>query len=165
MKKATLTVLGFLACAGFAAAQNKQSGVGKCDGKPEVQHMVDVGDRAGHSLVLVKQTCTWTTPMETAGLKSKDYTVTVVSDTSGKNTQDRGYVVINMDNGDKAFVRFTGKGVLGAKEGDPGTGGGTWSYAGGTGKLRGLTGKGTYKSANNEDQIEGEWAIAETKKK
>jgi len=166
MKKTTLTVaLGLLACAGFAAAQTKQSGVGKCDGKPEVQQSVDVGDRAGHTITIVKQTCTWSTPMDTAGMKSKDYTIVVISDTSGKNTQDRGYVVSNMENGDKAFIRFTGKGTLPAKEGEAGTGGGTWTYSGGTGKLKGLTGKGTYTSANNEDQVEGEWSIAETKKK
>ena len=44
------------------------------------------------------------------------------------------------------------------------TGSGTWSYTGGTGKLKGLTGKGTYKSTGNaeaaEDQVEWEYSIA-----
>jgi len=146
--------------AGRAAAQNKITGDGKC-GKADQQGSVDVGDRAGHSLVLMKFSCTWATPFEMAGLKSKDYTGSVVSDFSSGKSQDRGYVVITMDNGDKAFVRVTGSGTR-AQDGS-GTGEGTWSYTGGTGKLRGLTGKGTYKSTGTadggQDHIEGEYSL------
>jgi hypothetical protein len=165
------TIVGLLLCiaglAGIASAQTKISGVGKC-GKPDIQQSVDVGDRAGHMLVLVKQSCTWTTPMEMAGLKSKTYTGAVVSDAAADKAQDRGYVVMVMENGDKAFVRFTGAAVF--KDGKPVSGEGTWSYTGGTGKLRGLTGKGTYKSTptadgGDEDQVEGDYSLpANTKK-
>jgi hypothetical protein len=45
----------------------------------------------------------------------------------------------------------------------PESGEGTWSFTGGTGKLRGLTGKGTYKSKTTagvgEDTVEGEYSI------
>jgi len=122
---------------------------------------MDVGDRTGHALAIVKFSCAWTTPLEMAGLKSKDYTGTISSDVSGEKSQDRGYVVINMDNGDKAFVRFTGSGTT-AKDGTS-SGAGTWSYTGGTGKLKGLTGKGTYKSTGNadgaQDHVEGEYTV------
>ena len=144
----------------IATAQTKTTGEGKC-GKPEQQQSIDVGDRAGHALALVKFSCTWTTPYEIAGLKTKDYTGTVTSDVNGGKGQDHGYVVITMDNGDKAFVRFTGSGTN-AKDGTT-AGEGTWSYSGGTGKLRGLTGKGTYKSTGNadgaQDHVEGEYAL------
>jgi hypothetical protein len=41
---------------------------------------------------------------------------------------------------------------------------GTWSFDGGTGKLKGLTGKGTYKTTTNADgtgsaEIEGEYKL------
>ncbi len=146
--------------ASIATAQTKITGDGKC-GKPDQQQSIDVGDRTGHALTLVKFSCTWTTPLEMAGLKSKDYTGTVSSDVSGGKSQDRGYVVITMDNGDKAFIRFTGSGTT-AKDGTS-SGGGTWSYAGGTGVLRGLAGKGTYTSTGNadggQDHVEGEYAL------
>lgn len=174
MKSTSLTLsFCLLGYAEFAAGQTKQSGVGKCDQKPEVQQMVEVGDRAGHVLGMVKQPCTWTVPLEMGGLKAKDYTIIVVADANGKgplNSQDRGYVVITMDNGDKAFARFQGKGTVSLQGGEPGAGEGTWFYTGGTGKLKGLVGKGTYKSATTkdhveEDHIDGEWSIAEAKKK
>src|ERR1022692_4322506 len=123
----------------MATAQTKISGDGKC-GKPDQQQSMDVGDRAGHALALVKFSCTWTTPLEMAGLKSKDYTGTVSSDESGEKGQNRGYVVITMDNGDKAFIRITGSGTT-AKDGAS-TGESTWSFPGGTGKLKGPPGKG-----------------------
>jgi hypothetical protein len=148
------------AAATFATAQTKHSGIGKC-GKPAKQEMIEVGDRANHALVIAQLTCSWSTAMEIAGLKSKDYTATVTSDSNSGKSQDRGYVVIVMDNGDKAFVKFQGAGTS-SKEGAT-TGGGTWSYAGGTGKLRGITGKGSYKSSGNadgiEDQVEGDYTL------
>ena len=165
------TTVGFLLCivglAGIAVAQTKTSGVGKC-GKPDTQQSVDVGDRAGHSLVIVKESCTWTTPMEMAGLKTKTYTVAVTSDATATKAQERGYVVTVMDNGDKAFVRFTGTDVI--KDGKPEPADGTWSYTGGAGKLKGLTGKGTYKSTPTadggaEDQVDGDYSLPGATKK
>src|SRR5437899_8218611 len=94
-----------LCLVGCAAAQTKVSGVGKCSAKPEAQQSVEVGDRAGHMLMLVKQTCDFTTPMEIEGLKGKSYTGVITSDVSGAKSTDRGYVVLTMDNGDKALVR------------------------------------------------------------
>jgi hypothetical protein len=161
MKK--LATIGFC-LAGLAAAQTatKISGTGKC-GQPEKQEVVEVGDRAGHSLVLIKGTCAWTTPIEMAGAKAKSYTVTLTSDVNGGKGTDRGYVVITMDNGDKAFVRITqGNATLG-KDGKPESGEGAWVYTGGTGKLKGLKGKGTYKSKSTadggEDTVEGEYTL------
>ena len=160
-RKGALLAFTFLTLtATVATAQNKITGDGKC-GKPDPQQSIDVGDRAGHALVLLKFSCTWTNPYEMAGLKAKDYTGTATSDVTGGKGQDRGYVVVTMDNGDKAFLRFTGSGTT-AKDGAS-TGEGTWSYTGGTGKLRGLIGKGTYKSTGNadgaEDHVEGEYTV------
>lgn len=159
--KITNLSIALLIVSGFtASAQTKQSGTGKC-GKPEKMEAVEVGDRTGHALAVMKNSCTWTAPLEMAGLKSKSYTAAISSERNGEKSQDRGYVVVVMENGDKAFVRVTGTGTS-PKDGST-TGMGTWSYTGGTGKLKGLTGKGTYTSKGNaeggEDQVEGEYAI------
>jgi hypothetical protein len=163
--KLKMLVLSFLftACAGVALAQTKISGVGTC-GKADAQHVIEAGDRAGHVLVAMQVSCTWTTAMEMAGLKSKTYTIAATSDSAGGTSQSRGYVVTTMDNGDKAYIRFQGTGT--SKEGGAHTGEGTWSYTGGTGKLKGLKGKGTYKSSGasadaTEDQVEGEYTLPE----
>jgi hypothetical protein len=163
--KLKMLVLSFLftACAGLALAQTKISGTGTC-GKADAQHVIEAGDRAGHVLVAMQVSCTWTTAMEMAGLKSKTYRVAATSDSAGGTSQSRGYVVTTMDNGDKAYIRFQGTGT--SKEGGAHTGEGTWSYTGGTGKLKGLKGKGTYKSSGatadaTEDQVEGEYTLPE----
>jgi hypothetical protein len=146
----------------LAPAQTKISGTGKC-GKPEGQpQMIEVGDRPGHVLVLAKQACAWTTPIEMEGVKAKTYNVAISSDASGGKSQDRGYVIVTMENGDKAFVRVQGAAMLN-KDGAPQSDEGTWSYAGGTGKFKGLKGKGTYKGKavadGFEDSIEGEYTL------
>ena len=173
MRNATLIFsLSLLGCPALTA-QARQSGIGVCDQKPEIQQIVEVGDRALHVVGIVKQNCHWTMPLEMAGLKAKDYTIIVMTDATGNgplNSQDRGYVVINMDNGDQAFARFEGKGTVSRQAGEPASGAGTWSYTDGTGKLKGLTGKGTYNGGINQDQVEeehiqGEWSISEPKKK
>jgi hypothetical protein len=163
--KSKTVVLSLLltACAGVAMAQTKISGTGTC-GKADATHAIEAGDRAGHVLVVTQISCTWTTAMEMAGLKSTTYKVAASSDSAGGTSQSRGYVVTVMDNGDKAYIRFQGTGT--SKEGGAHTGEGTWSYTGGTGKLKGLKGKGTFKSSGatadaTEDQVEGEYTLPE----
>jgi hypothetical protein len=67
-----------------------------------------------------------------------------------------------MDNGDKQFVSFRDTGAI--KDGKPQGSQGTWSYTGGTGKFKGLKGKGTYKVSLNPDgtatvDVEGEYEV------
>src|ERR1043166_8737297 len=99
-----------------ASAQTKISGTGKC-GKPDQQQAIEVGDRPGHVLAMVKQTCTWTTPIEMAGVKSKTYTAVITSDISGGKSTDRGYVIVVMENGDQAFVRVNSGTAMMGKDG------------------------------------------------
>src|SRR3989442_538748 len=134
MQKSILLLLSLAGGAMLASAQTKISGTGKCNPKPDTQQSVEVGDRASHMLTVQKNSCTWTTPLEMEGLKSKTYTVTIMTDSSGAKSTDRGYVVVDMDNGDKAFVRFQGSST--SKDGKPDSDEGTWSYTGGTGKLK-----------------------------
>src|SRR5437016_3882832 len=105
------TVFFLLLCAGWVHGQTKISGVGKCS-KPDSQQSVEVGDRPGHMLMVIKQSCTWATPLEMGGVKTKSYIVTVTSDASATRAQDRGYAVVTMENGDKAYVQFQGSAMM-----------------------------------------------------
>ena len=157
-------VLAFLAAAGLAAAvsaQTKSSGTIQC-GKGDPAHMIEVGDKPNHSMGVSKSTCTWTKPLELAGLKSKDgYSVFAADSTAGKFS-GHGVHVSTMDNGDKIYVKFQGGGSM--KDGVTQTDSGTWSYAGGSGKLKSIKGHGTYKGKGSADggvtyEIEGDYQL------
>jgi hypothetical protein len=143
-------------------AQTKISGTLKCD-KSDVVGTNEVGDKAGHSMSLLKHSCKWTTPMEMEGQKTTDGTSVFFSDATATKANDSGTFVGTMDNGDKFFVSFHDTATV--KDGKPGAAKGTWSYTGGTGKLKGITGKGTYDVKPNDDgtadsEVEGEYSIA-----
>jgi hypothetical protein len=150
------------AFAGSALAQTQVSGTMKCP-KSDVTQTVEVGDQAGHVLVLEKGSCTWSVPVEIAGLKSTTSIGADTVDATATKYQARGYVVMTMDNGDKAFVHYQGVGSAkdGATDGE-----GTWSFTGGTGTLKGLKGKGTYKGSQpadgtSETHVEGTYSLPE----
>lgn len=158
-KSLGLTVL-FAAIAGSALAQTHISGTCK-GGKADSTQSIEVGDQPGHVLMIEKATCTWSVPVEMAGMKSTTATTTSAIEVTGAKFVDRGYTVFSMENGDKVYVRFQGMG--GMKEEGP-AGEGTWSFTGGTGKLKGVKGKGTYKAFETSDaggfQMEGEYSLA-----
>ncbi len=145
-----LSVAAFLALVVSAAAvgQTKISGSVQC-GKAETQQKVDVGDRSNHSLILTQGNCTWTKPLELAGIHDKEGQNTASDELSGNRSHTRGYFVDSLENGDKAYVRY--QGTMTWKDGTPQTLEGTWTYTGGTGKLRGIKGEGTYKGAFGAD--------------
>ncbi len=146
------------------AAQTKIAGKMQCP-KPEVVGTVEAGDEAGHRLTLEKNTCPWSTPMEMVSEKSKDGTYVAFSENSPTRASTRGTYVGNMDNGDKFFLSFDWAVV---KDGKPKSViesvKGTWVFTGGTGKLQGITGKGTYTASEDETggvvNMEGEYAVA-----
>jgi hypothetical protein len=100
-----------------------------------------------------------------AGLKSTTFTTAESVDATGAKFQVRGYGVMTMENGDKAYLRYQGMG--GSTQEGTATGEGTWSYTSGTGKLKGVKGKGTYKTSGAADgtgeaQVEGEYSLPES---
>jgi hypothetical protein len=145
-----------------AGAQTKITGKATCS-KPDPSYNVDVGDSTGHGLMLQKATCTWDTPLEIEGAKSKDGTdVSTIEAWGGKMNQS-GYNTSNMDNGDKFTVRYQGK-ITAGKDGSA-TYEGKWTFVSGTGKLKGIKGSGTYKGSGPADgsgtvDVEGEYSIA-----
>lgn len=159
------TALSFLAAVALAAAagaQTKSSGTIQC-GKADPQQSIEVGDKPGHMMGVSKSSCTWSPGMEIAGSKSKDGYSVSFNDSTGSKYSGHGIHVSTMDNGDKIFVKFQGGGTV-SKDGALQTDSGTWSYTGGTGKLKGIKGKGTYKGKGNADgsatyEIEGDYQL------
>ncbi len=165
MKVCFVSMVGMaLLVASVVAAQTKVAGKMQCP-KPEIVGTVEAGDEAGHRLTLEKNTCTWSTSMEMVGKKSKDGTYVAFSENSPTRASTRGTYVGNMDNGDRFFLSFDWAVV---KDGKPKSViesvKGTWVFTGGTGKLQGITGKGTYTASEDETggvvNMEGEYAVA-----
>jgi hypothetical protein len=155
-----LALLAF-AFVGTAGAQTKISGSAHC-AKGDPSYSIDVSDHAGHSLMLEKTACTWTTPVEIAGIKTKDgVDVRFIEATATKMTSS-GTHVSTMENGDKFYVSFHDTAAV--KDGKPGDAMGTWSFTGATGKLKGLKGKGTYVGKFQADgsvnvDVQGEYTL------
>jgi hypothetical protein len=151
-----------LAVTSVAGAQQKKiSGVSHC-GKPNKQETIAVGDRPDHAFGISRVKCTWTKPLEVAGLTTTEDEVTGFSEVMGGRATERIYVVGNMSNGDKMFVRGGGTATL--KDGAPQSSAGEWAYTGGAGKLAGIKGKGTYKCTWGADgtatcDVQGHYTI------
>jgi hypothetical protein len=164
-KSLGLTVL-LAAFAGSALGQTQVSGTLKCGGKPAADYSVEVGDHPGHVLLMSKGTddsCTWPVPMEMAGVKTKGNIGAVFSEVNGSKFQERDWDVTTMENGDRVYVRAQSAGTL-TEDGKSFTYEGTWSYTGGTGKFKGIKGKGTVKGSGTDDagttsQIVGEYTL------
>lgn len=152
--------------AASAGAQTKFSG--KCNqSKPEPNYMVQVGDKADHAIVLAKVKCTWTAG-ELAGAALKDEDDVFTSDMSGKTSRDKGYGIGTLASGDKYFLRF--EGTTAYEKNAPVSGTCTWNFTGGTGKLKGLTGKGTCTGKFDATgaaafDVEGEYSLPAAKAK
>src|SRR5579862_2462316 len=157
-----LALVCLVLAAASASAQTKISGTIQC-GKPDPQNAIPVGDREGHALVVMKAKCTWTKPMEVAGVQTKTGEDTVSADSSGAKSRDSGYHISTMANGDQLVVRFNGSTTTG-KTGAVTAQTGTWSFVSGTGKMKSITGKGTYKGKGTDDgtvttDVQGEYQI------
>jgi hypothetical protein len=151
-------LLGVLVAAGLSA-QTKASGACQCKGDPASP--VALTDMPNHSFAVGKAQCTWTN-FVVAGGQAKDGTSTDLDEISGDTISVRGYHVATMTNGDTWVAKYEGSGKL--KDGKPVSGEGTWSFTSGTGKLKGIKGKGTYKGTANADgsmtyQVDGEYSL------
>jgi len=163
MKLRTVSIMGLaLLFASAVGAQTKVTGKQQCP-KGELVGTADAGDKPGHTMQLVKSgTCTWATPMEMEGGKSKDGSSVAFLEITSTRATSMGTYVGNMENGDKFFVSFHDSASV--KDGKPGVSKGTWAFTGGTGKLKGITGKGTHTFTTNADgtsvvDVEGEYAV------
>jgi len=147
--------------ASVAAAQTKLSGTGQCPQQPGERHAIEIGDYPGHLYVISKNVCTWTKPADIAGLKSKDHVGVNFTEIERNKARELSAAVGTMDNGDKYYVRLQGTATMADQKFQSSEG--TWNYTGGTGKLKGIKGKGTYKCTpegeNVNCDIEGEYTL------
>ena len=143
-----------------ALAQTKVTGTHVC-GKPDPQHIVPAGDRADHNFAVEQLKCNHTKPMEIGGDKAKDGVATDAAEVNGNKSRFHGVYVMTMQSGDKAFLPYQGNGT--SKDGKPVDSKGTFSFASGTGKLKGIKGKGTFKCTPSGDgwscDTEGEYEL------
>lgn len=144
-----------------AAAQTKMAGTLTCN-KADPSYKVEAGDRPGHAYMMEKNACTWTKPADVGGDKTKDGYSVSSTELTATRAIVRGTHVTTMASGDKTFVAFSDSYAI--KDGKPADSNGQWAYVGGTGKLRGLTGKGTYRATPNADgtitvAVQGEYRI------
>jgi hypothetical protein len=144
---ASLLVLGVLVSVSLSA-QTKISGTLSC-AKPDPMQSIPVGDGNGTVMNLAKVPCTWSKAFDMAGSSTKDGYSVAASEVHGGKTKEHGIHVGTTANGDKYYVHFQGTGAVSADH--SGSSSGTWAFDGGTGKLKGLTGKGTYKSTAKAD--------------
>jgi hypothetical protein len=158
--KTVLVSLAAVALAASAFAQSKASGTAQC--KAETPAPVEVGDSTGHAFAIGKSQCTWS-GFEIGGVAYKDGMSVSLDEINGDKSASNGYHTANMANGDKSTAHFHGMATT--KDGKFVSGGGTWTFSGGTGKCKGIKGKGTYKGTPNADgtvtfQVDGEYTLA-----
>lgn len=147
--------------ASIVVGQTKVAGKQYCS-KPQALAVAEAGDETGHTMKLEKSTCTWLTPLEILGEKSKEGTFVAFSEASSTRAATNGTYVGTMENGDKFYIAFRWATV---KDGHPGNVKGDWTFTGGTGKLSGITGKGTYTATENENggeiNMQGAYALSQ----
>jgi hypothetical protein len=113
-------------------------------------------------LAVGRAQCVWT-GFEVAGQPSKSGISTDLEEITGDSVASvRGYFVSTMLAGDTTTVRYQGSSKM--KDGKFVSGEGTWTYTSGTGKLKGIKGKGTYKGTPNSDgtvsyKVDGEYRL------
>ena len=144
-----------------AAAQTKISGTMKC-GKPDPTYNIPLTDKPNHVFAIEKAQCTWSKPIEMAGVLTKDGVSTAFAEVTGENVANHGFHAGTMVNGDTYASSFQGSAK--SKDGVVQSAEGAWTFTAGTGKLKGLKGKGTYKGTANPDgglteEIVGEYQV------
>ena len=137
-----VSVILLFACvfvpASSAVAQNKVSGVIDCD-KADPMHSIPVPDRQGYSFVISQHKCTYTKSIAIEGLEAKEFVNSVFNEVMGASIRTTASGITTYSNGDKGYTRSAGTGDAKAM-----TRSGKWTFSGGTGKLSGMKGGGTY---------------------
>jgi hypothetical protein len=154
----SLVLFGVLVAAGLFA-ETKTSGTATCKADPSTP--VALTDQPNHAFAVGKAQCTWT-GFAVAGQESKTGISTDLDEITGDTSAFHGYHVATMANGDTTTSSYQGSAKM--KDGKPVSSDGTWTYTSGTGKCKGLKGKGTFKGTPNADgsmsyKVEGEYSL------
>jgi hypothetical protein len=161
MKIRIMTVAGLVfMLASAAGAQTKFTGTLQC-AKADPSYTVEVGDHPGHSFGVVKQGCKWTDTLIN-GMKITDDTGGGTFESTATKMTSSGTRMATMENGDKFFASVHDSSPV--KDGAPTDIEGAFTITGGTGKLKGIKGHGTYKVTPNADgsasvAVTGEYTV------
>jgi hypothetical protein len=151
-------------CAATALAQTEFTATQVCS-KPDPQQFIAVGDSPDHSLGVVQYRCHWTKPLQLGADTSTEGTSTATIETSGNISHSRGLHVSTMKSGDKVFVAYRSTDT--SKAGAAPSSRGTWAFTGGTGKLTGIKGHGSFTCAPADDdltcEIKGDYQLTRSR--
>jgi len=158
----TLVVAASVGCLWCAsAAAEKFTAKTEC-GKSDPEHVLPAGDRPDHNLAVEAAKCGWSMPLEIAGDKTVSSVATQVDDISGSKIHFHGVNERTMQSGDKVALPYQGGGT--SKDNREWRSKGTFTFADGTGKLKGIKGQGTFscKSAGEgvNCDVVGEYEVA-----
>ncbi len=136
-----LVAFVIFASAALGLAQTKIAGTVVCSG-PEETHVMRLMDHPDHFFVMSQGKCNWTKPLDIEGTHTQSDVATVSKEVRANHAHVRGYVTETTASGDKFSYRIVGTQVL--DHGKTVSEKGRWSMVSGTGKLKGIHGKGTY---------------------
>jgi hypothetical protein len=162
MKSRLMVVAGLaFMLASAVSAQTKLTGTVTC-AKPDPSYAIQVGDQPGHVYTLDKSSCSWGADTLINGMKITADTGTSTSETTATKTSSSGSRMATLENGDKFFASVHDSSPI--KDGKPTDISGTFTINGGTGKLKGIKGHGTYKVTLGADgtatvAVTGEYTI------
>ncbi len=163
MKIRVIAVAGLaFMLASAVGAQTKFTGTVTC-AKPDPNTSIEVGDHPGHSYSVEKDSCTWGADTLIAGMKITADTGVGTGEMTATKATSSASRVSTMENGDKFFASVHDSSPV--KNGMPTDIEGAFTITGGTGKLKGIKGHGTYKVTPNADgsasvAVTGEYTIA-----
>jgi hypothetical protein len=149
-----------LSAATLLCGQTKYTGELRCN-KADPVHSIEIGDRPGHSFRIGKAQCTWVKPFEIDGVKSVSEEATHFAEITGDKARVQGRNIGAMANGSKYFVRYQSTSVY--KDGVLQSSDVKWTWTG-TGKLKGVSAKGTSSGKANPDGtstwlVDGEYTV------
>jgi hypothetical protein len=156
---ATIAAAGALLTPGLVAAQTKIAGTVVC-GKPDPEQRLAAADGADHVFAISQGKCSWTKPMDIAGSATKEDSFTNFAEFRGDSSTEMGFGVGTLASGDKFHVRIQGKATTKAETAQSS---GTWKFEGGTGKINGIKGGGTYKCSSKPEgnvcEVTGDYTL------
>jgi hypothetical protein len=121
-----------------ALGQTKASGTIDCD-KSDPVYAIPVPDREGYAYVISQTKCAWIKSIVIEGLDPKGHVVTNFYEVMGASSRSTASGITTYSNGDKVYSSSSS--TIAAKALSFS---GKWTFSGGTGKLNGIKGGGTF---------------------
>jgi len=139
----SLAWLAALLVAAGASAQTKITISEQCS-RPTAEYTIPVGDHPGHMFRIEQSTCTPQNAVEIEGVAVKQHQVTGFTeiDTAEGTGHDQWFHVFTMANGESVYARSQGTAAFEDARFKSSTA--QWTFEGGTGKFKSLSGKGSY---------------------